>query len=124
MRPHELLQQGTSLSGERGLGSVLLERVTTSDRLLRLGKTPNGLQRIGQDIVGGRVAVIRKLEQKAQRTQVIASCVPSGSSKIRRISSPLKNTLDCTAFPEETGEPSRSAHFSTSAYTFLNKLAK
>ena len=43
-----------------------------SDGLLRLGKTPDGLQRIGQDIIGGRVAVIRQFAQEAQRTQVIA----------------------------------------------------
>src|SRR5260370_40552803 len=88
VRPDELFQQGRRLcnrddrpstllgsrllSGEQGLGSALLEQVTTSDGLLRLGKTPDGLQRRGQDIIGGRVAVIRQLAQEAQRTQVVA----------------------------------------------------
>src|SRR6266487_5432569 len=88
MLSDELFQQGRSLcngddrtssllgslllSGEQRLSRVLLEQETVPDGLLCLGKTPDGLQRIGQDIIGGRVAIIRQLAQEAQRTQVIA----------------------------------------------------
>jgi len=72
------LLDGLFLSGEQGLGSALLEQQTAPDGLLCLGKTPNSLQRIRQDTVGCRVAVIRQAAQETKRAEVISLRLGAG----------------------------------------------
>jgi hypothetical protein len=72
--PNSLLD-GLLLSGEQGLGSALLEQQTAPDGLFCLDKTPDSLQRKGQDTVGCRVAVIRQAAQETKRAEVISLCL-------------------------------------------------
>lgn len=75
--PNSLLD-GLFLSGKNGLGSALLEQPTVPDGLFCLGKTPDSLQRIGQDTVGCRVAVIHKATQETKRAEVISLRLGAG----------------------------------------------
>ncbi len=72
------LLDGLFLSGEQGLGSALLEQHTAPDGLFCLDKTPNSLQRKGQDTVGCRVVVIRQAAQETERAEVISLRLGAG----------------------------------------------